>query len=406
MTTASKSPHVLILGAGLGGLTLAQSLRKKDISFEVFEKAQDDKQPQGWAVGLHTMLKDFHESMPDDMPDFGMVNHLNPLKIMPEIAFYNGPDGEKLGYRDNGAGYWVRANRTRLRDWLSTKINVQFNKQAVRIEEDDSGVTVHFKDGSKASGDIVVGAEGVHSPTRKHLLKGEDKLVRHKTASVGGECTLSGPLFVEQLQLAHSSYMINFPNTQHGDGKKYHLFVGLNKVIPDGKSGDFYFTLLWTDEGVATDPDHFWTRTASREELHAFARRITADLPEKFRRTVDETTVEGMLDKQITIYTLILDEDALPAGRITLLGDAAHAMTPFRGEGGCHAMQDALKLARAVASIADKDDAESIKTVLGAYQKEMIKRGSEAARLSDTQLDQERPPNMFMQPLPKDQVVI
>lgn len=166
MTASSKSPHVLILGAGLGGLTLAQSLRKKGISFEVFEKAPDDKQPQGWAVGLHTMLEDLHASMPDDMPDFGMVNHLNPLKLMPEIAFYDGPDGDKLGYRDNGAGHWVRANRARLRDWLSTKINVQFNKQAVRIEEDDSnGVTVHFKDGSNVHGDIVVGAEGVHSPS-------------------------------------------------------------------------------------------------------------------------------------------------------------------------------------------------------------------------------------------------
>ncbi|KAK8039631.1 hypothetical protein PG993_008042 [Apiospora rasikravindrae] len=407
--TTSKSPHVLILGAGLGGLTLAQALRKKGISFEVFEKVHDEHQPQGWAVGLHTMLEDLHASMPDDMPDFGVVNHLNPLKIMPEIAFYDGPDGEKLGYRDNGAGHWVRANRTRLRDWLSTNINVQFNKQAVRFEENDDGVTVYFKDGSKATGDILVGAEGVQSPTRKHLLKGEDKLVRHKTASVNGECTLSGDLFVEQLEVAHSSYMIDFPNAQHDDGKKYHLFVGLNKVSPDGKSGEYYFTLLWTDPEVARDDTHetFWTRTASREELLAFVRRITAELPDKFRRVVDETKVEGMLSRQITIYTLILDEDSLPAGRVTLLGDAAHAMTPFRGEGGCHAMQDALNLARALASIEDKTDTESIKSILGAYQKEMLKRGSEAARLSDTQLDEEdRPRGMFMQPLPKDQVVI
>lgn len=126
--------------------------------------------------------------------------------------------------------------------------------------------------------------------------------------------------------MAHSSYMIDFPNPQDDDGKTYHLFVGLNKVSPDGQSGEFYFTLFWTDEGVATDPDNFWTRTASREESQAFVRRITADLPQKFRRTVDETTVGGMLARQITIYTLILDEDALPAGRVTLLGDAAREL--------------------------------------------------------------------------------
>lgn len=112
------------------------------------------------------MLEDFYASMPDDMPDFAEVNHLNPLKLMPEIVFYDSVDSEKRGYRDDGSGHWVRANRTRLRDWLATNINVQFNKQAVRIEEKENGVTVHFKDGSKASGDILVGAEGVQSPSR------------------------------------------------------------------------------------------------------------------------------------------------------------------------------------------------------------------------------------------------
>lgn len=148
--------------------------------------------------------------------------------------------------------------------------------------------------------------------------------MRHKTASVNGECTLSGELFAEQLQLGHSSFMVDFPNAQQDDGKTYHLFVGVNKVSPDGKSGEYYFSLLWTDPDVAgADPDSFWTRTSSGEELLAFSKRITAALPPKFRRTVYEATPEGMLTRPITIYTLILDDDALPAGRITLLGDAA-----------------------------------------------------------------------------------
>lgn len=69
-------------------------------------------------------------------------------------------------------------------------------------------------------------------------------------------------------------------------------------------------------------------------------------------------------------------------------------------------MQDALNLARALAAIEDKNDVASIKTILGGYQKEMLKRGSEAARLSDTQLDEPRPRGMFEQPLPSDPVVV
>lgn len=53
--TSKTSPHVLILGAGIGGLTLAQSLRKKGISYEIFERDRGDHvRPEGWAIGIHT----------------------------------------------------------------------------------------------------------------------------------------------------------------------------------------------------------------------------------------------------------------------------------------------------------------------------------------------------------------
>ena len=53
--TKERQPHVLILGAGLGGLTLAQALRNKGVSFEIFERDDGlDARSGGWAIALHT----------------------------------------------------------------------------------------------------------------------------------------------------------------------------------------------------------------------------------------------------------------------------------------------------------------------------------------------------------------
>lgn len=58
---------------------------------------------------------------------------------------------------------FIRAERSLLRDWLLTNLPVQWGKTITEIEHNDDGVAVHFKDGTIAKGDILVGADGVHS---------------------------------------------------------------------------------------------------------------------------------------------------------------------------------------------------------------------------------------------------
>ncbi|KAH6658424.1 hypothetical protein BKA67DRAFT_644260 [Truncatella angustata] len=380
----STSPKVLILGAGLGGLTLAQALRKKKVDFEIFDREDANTEPSGWAVALHSMLEDLFDSMPDDMPPFSQVNHLNPLKLAPEIAFYTTDSPVKIGRRDDGSGQFVRANRTRLRDWLATKIPIQYNKHAVGVENKGDFVVVNFKDGSSATGDMVIGAEGAHSITRQHLLNGADILKPHETAVITGELRLHGREMAEQLELGHSSYILDIKS----EGTTYHLFVGLDKVSPDSKSGDFYYHLMWHDIG-ADRSDH-WAREGTAEQLRDFAMKILKDAPPHFRRVVEMTPPEGISLPAIRFYTLEIDE--LPTGRITLLGDAAHCMTPFRGEGACHAMKDALNLARVLEKLR-ADNFNHVQALLREYQIEMLKRGGEAARLSDMQFDQDMDQN-------------
>lgn len=324
---ASKPyPHVLIAGAGLSGLTLAQILRKNGVSYEIFERDKSaDARAQGWAIALHgPVLADLKEHMPDDIGPIECTNHLTPLNLPAQFVFYHAKKpGMRIGVEDDDKGKIVRANRQRLRDWLQTHIPVQYDRRVVRADEEDDKITVHFENGSFASGDILVGAEGTRSAIRKYILRGQDVTRPLPIGSVVGEVELTGDEFARQLELAHSAYVVI-------DNGPASLFAALNKVSPDGKLGYWYFILHWVDSEAAkaTDDEPFWTVNASKEELASFVRDKVKDYPDHLSVLVDKTLVERYRQPGIVLQSVELNADQLPAQRIMVIGDAAHSMTP------------------------------------------------------------------------------
>lgn len=99
--------------------------------------------------------------MPDDLPSIDVTSHLRPLDLPAQLCFYR--DGQKFYVQSSEDGKVIRANRKRLRDWLATKLEVKWDKKTTRIEETINSVTLHFADGSSATGDVLVGADGVNS---------------------------------------------------------------------------------------------------------------------------------------------------------------------------------------------------------------------------------------------------
>lgn len=242
---------------------------------------------------------------------------------------------------------------------------------------------------------------------REHLLQrpSSDLLKLVPIAAIVGELTLSGEAFQRQLALGHSAYIFMSPDLGFWN------FGGLHYVLPDGVSGRHYWMFMEPDPNVA-NPDH-WLQTASPQEKLDYVLKSVAKLPSKFQEIFNSTPASGI--KKVPYIWRDLELDSLPAGRIILMGDAAHAMTPFRGEGGYHTLIDALKLSKILGQLDPKDIA-AVKSAVSAYNVEMLGRGTEAVRNSrnfkqaSTTSDDGKPKimsaNQEARPLPEREIVL
>lgn len=237
-----------------------------------------------------------------------------PLDLPSQVVFYF--PGGKLGIvEDTPETPCIRANRFRLKSILSTGVDIHWGKKASRFEETVDKVTVHFEDGTSASGDVVVGADGTfsagmpafspsHLPkrgmtdkskVRPHVLgkPNEEVLQQFPCVVTTGETKLEGKEMEQQLQNGHSSSI--------AIGSDFVLFSGLNRVKQvDGKtSGDYYWVLTQSDPGVS-DKNH-WSKTVSQAERLARAKEKVKALKPELRVTVERTEVEGVKSTVVSV---------------------------------------------------------------------------------------------------------
>ena len=110
------------------------------------------------------MLQDLKESVPDDLSPIETTSHLNPLDLPAQFCMYDrGEDRPRFAITGNKDKPLIRANRSRLREWLATNIDVQWGKTVAKIEENKDKVILHFEDGTSAEGDALIGCDGVNS---------------------------------------------------------------------------------------------------------------------------------------------------------------------------------------------------------------------------------------------------
>jgi hypothetical protein len=214
-------------------------------------------------------------------------------------------------------------------------------------------------------------------PVREQLLhrKASELLKVVPLATIVGELELSGEEMKKQLALGHSGHMLIRPDLG------FIGFAGLHYVQPDGLSARYYWNFLETDAGIG-QPGH-WLQNASQQEKLNHVLENTRKLSPKFR-TIFETTKAEHIQKETRVWRdLELDPNQVPACRVILMGDAAHAMVPFRGEGGYHTLVDTIVLSKVLGDLASSGDykeIDKVKTAVASFTGAMLKRAGQAVR--------------------------
>ncbi len=333
----------MIVGGGIGGLSAAIALQRAGFAVTVFEESPglyEVGAGVGLQLGAVKALK--RMGMLEVILDAGS----EPLEALELTNWRTGKLLAKMPQGEVGADhglFGINIHRGDLLAALATAAGdvVELNSRLAGFEQDDDGVTVRFEDGREERGAVLVGADGLHSTVRAKL---------HKS-----------------IELRYSGYTVwrsmpSFPG--HGISDRYpQQAVGPGGgfgLHPEGERV-YWFGSMVRPEGQVDSP-------AGRKQdvLDAF-KGWYSPIPE---------LIEATPDKEISRRD-IFDLKPLEfwgTGRVTLLGDAAHATTPAMGQGAGMAIEDGVVLAEELSLDPSLRHGSRIATALKAYEGRRLPR--------------------------------
>jgi FAD-dependent urate hydroxylase len=305
---------VIIVGAGIGGLTTHLVCRRAG-----FEVAHFERQPHlgTYDAGLvlwPNVVKILRRlCLGDPVSDIGQ-----PIEHMATHTHLGTPVAQ-MPLRDlerkRGAPAYA-VSRSELHAVLAAAVgreNVHLGAWCTRVEADSSAATAHFADGRKATGDVLVGADGNHSLIRSAVVK--DRALRYTGMANWGGILPNDGLLAES---TGSEFI--------GDGKHCGLLALTENRL--------YVTFTGAVENGSPLPRGAWCR-----KLRDLFAGWPAPIPTLLKK------LEYAELRYLAIHDLpsMIDRSR---GRLTLLGDAAVATATTFGQGACQAMEDAILLAR------------------------------------------------------------
>lgn len=396
---------VLIAGAGLGGLTLAQSLRGNGIDVAVFERdAGPWDRPQGYRLHLdadainaarEVLSPELHalfEATAQYTEPFTTIlgTDLSVLKRLPTQD-----DHGDVWPRHDGPAVHANVDRATLRQILLAGLNgaVHFGRTLERYESTPEGVTAYFTDGSREHGDVLVGADGIRSAVRGQRAP-------HCQTVDAGITAVYGRLPMATAESLVPAETLTDIFTIATDERK--VFLGLGSVRFPTRPAEA--AELFAPGTTIRDQDDYLVcivggrheffpntdgamRARTGKELRDIAAETLRDWPAAAADLVREGDPDSFF--LVEMYTSV--PDALDApDNVTLLGDAIHAMTPTLGRGANIAMRDGALLGRELKKVADGK--LPLAEALAAYEHDMTAYGfsvvREAARTGEQRMAQ------------------
>ncbi|GKT93696.1 LOW QUALITY PROTEIN: hypothetical protein Ct61P_11546 [Colletotrichum tofieldiae] len=359
-----SGPKVAIIGAGLTGLIAAHGLRQKGFAVVVFERdAGIDARPRDWTILIHWGMAALKEMLPEhvlkNFPKSYCNPHLEYNEWDESLPGYNGLTGELL-FRNPTPGA-RRVSRLRFRKVLADGIEIQWGKNLENITPGRNSVELVFRDGERFDTDYVLGTDGVSSKVRE-LLMGSKLPNQFRLGSQLPTASASMAMQISAIVDAHSVCALMM-----GSGNMAGCGVSLANDPNDLSTWETFWVKVWRGHSV---------NLQGREAIKYATKDLTG-ICEPFRSALEWTPGDSSCYIDEMKYWLPSLWDTHD-GRVTLAGDAAHPMLPFRGQGLQHAIIDVHNYIVALTQLRDPDSTTSRKEAMSAYGVDVVERGSTA----------------------------